>query len=420
MRKWPMWLQMIVGMVLAVVVGLVFLAAGVGSGNWLYSIMDFISQAFIRLINMLVVPLIFTSLIVGVAGLKDPLKLGSIGWKAVVYFLSTTLIAVFIGLILVNLIHPGTGFKLPTSVSAPKPNSFTSIKDTFLQMIPTNPIQALTNVSILQIIFFAIFVGIAIVFLGEKGKPAYAFFESFFEIMMKITGWIMALAPYGVFALIVKTVADNGTTVFAPLAKYMFVVILGLIVHFALVYMPLVKTMGKISPKTFLKGVAPAWLIAFSTASSNATLPVSMDSVENNLGVSNRVSSFILPLGATVNMDGTALYEGVAALFIAQAYNIHLGFGQEIVILITAALAAIGAAGIPGAGLITMVLVLKAVNLPVEGIGLVLAVDRILDMCRTSINVLGDCTGTVVIGRVEGEITDPSADIRDEMATPTA
>lgn len=406
----PMWLQIIVGMVLAVIVGLIFVATGIKEGHWLYGIMAFVADAFIRLIFMLVVPLVVASLIVGVAGLKDPVKLGSIGWKTVVYFLSTTFLAVIIGLILVNIIRPGVGFHIPSNVTAPKANELTSVADTFLNMIPKNPVEALTTMNILQIIFFSIFVGIAMVFLGPKAKAAYNFFEALFEIMMKMTYWIMKLAPYGVFALIVKVVADNGTTIFAPLAKYMLVVILGLIIHLLLVYLTLIKTLGKISPKTFLKGVAPAWLVAFSTASSNATLPVSMDSVEKNLGVSNRISSFILPLGATVNMDGTALYEGVAALFIAQAYGIHLGFGAQMVILLTAALAAIGAAGIPGAGLITMVLVLQAVHLPIEGIGLILAVDRILDMCRTSINILGDCTGCVVIGRIEGEITDVPSD----------
>lgn len=405
-----MWLQMIAGMVLAVIVGLIFVSMGISEGNWLYSIFSFVSNAFIRLINMLVVPLVITSLIVGIAGLKDPLKLGSIGWKTIVYFLSTTFLAVIIGLILVNLIQPGTGFHVPSDVKAPDSGDMNSISDTFLNMIPTNPITALTETSILQIIFFSIFVGIAMVFLGEKAKPAYNFFEAFFEIMMKITAWIMALAPYGVFALIVKTICDNGSTVFAPLAKYMFVVLLGMLLHLCLVYFTAIKTLGKMSPIKFLRGVAPAWLVAFSTASSNATLPVSIRSVENNLGVGNRVSSFVLPLGATVNMDGTALYEGVAALFIAQAYGIHLGLGSQFVILITAALAAIGAAGIPGAGLITMVLVLNAVNLPVEGIGLILAVDRILDMFRTSVNVLGDCTATVVIGRKEGEIDDTKAE----------
>jgi len=401
-----MWLQIIVGMVLAIIVGLIFVATGVKEGNWLYSVVAFVSDAFIRLIFMLVVPLVVSSLIVGVAGLRDPVRLGSIGWKTVVYFLSTTFLAVIIGLVLVNIIRPGVGFHVPSGVKAPKAGELTSISDTFLNMIPKNPIEALTTMNILQIIFFSIFVGIAMVFLGSKAKAAYNFFESLFEIMMKITAWVMNLAPYGIFALIVKVVADNGTTIFAPLAKYMFVILLGLLLHLCLVYLTLVKTLGKMSPVTFLKGVAPAWLVAFSTASSNATLPVSIKSVENNLGVSNRISSFILPLGATVNMDGTALYEGVAALFIAQAYGIHLSFGAQIVIILTATLAAIGAAGIPGAGLITMVLVLQSVNLPVEGIGLILAVDRILDMFRTSINVLGDCTGCVVIGRKEGEISD--------------
>lgn len=406
MQKRPMWLQIVVGMVLAVIIGLFFVWSGVGKGNALYEIVAFISQAFIRLISMLVVPLVFTSLIVGVAGLKEPARLGSMGWKTIVYYLSTTFIAVIIGLILVNLIQPGNGFAVPAGVEAPKANELNSISNTFLNMIPKNPLEALTSTSILQIIFFAIFVGVAIVFLGEKGKAAFNFFDSFFEVMMKITHWVMLLAPYGVSALIIKTITDHGTTIFAPLAKYMLVVIIGLFLHLVLIYLTLIKTVGKMSPIVFLKGVSPAWLVAFSTASSNATLPVSIDSVERNLGVSNKVSSFVLPLGATVNMDGTALYEGVAALFIAQAYGIDLGFGQQLIVLLTASLAAIGAAGIPGAGLVTMVLVLNAVGLPLEGIGMVLAVDRILDMFRTSINVLGDCTGSVVIGRIEGEIDD--------------
>jgi len=406
MKKLPMWLQMIISMTLAVIVGLIFVAFNINEGNWLYSFFSFISNAFIRLINMLVIPLVVTSLIIGIAGLKDPMKLGSIGWKTIVYFLSTTFCAALIGLILVNLFHPGNGFTIPSNIKAPTSNKPTPLSDIFLNMIPTNPIKALTQTSILQIIFFSVLSGIAMVFIGEKAKPVYNFFEACFEIVMKITTWIMTLAPYGIFALIVKTIADNGTTIFAPLTKYMFVVLLGFLLHLCIVLFPLIKTFGKMSPLTFIRGVFPAWLTAFSTASSSATLPISLRSVEHNLSVSNRISSFVLPLGATINMDGTALYEGVAALFIAQAYDIHLNLSAQIMILLTASLAAIGAAGIPGAGLITMVLVLNAVNLPIEGISLILAVDRILDMFRTSINVLGDCTGTVVIARGEGEITE--------------
>lgn len=405
MKKLPMWLQMIISIALAIIVGLIFVAAHINEGNWLYNLFSFISDAFIRLINMLVVPLVVTTLIVGIAGLKDPLKLGSIAWKTIVYFLFTSFCAALIGLILVNIFHPGNGFPIPSNVEAPNTKP-TPLSDVFLNMIPTNPIKALTQTSILQIIFFSILAGMAMVFVGEKAKPVYNFFEACFEIVMKMTAWIMKLAPYGVFALIVKTIADNGTAVFAPLAKYMFVVLLGFLLHLCFVLFPLIKTFGRMSPIIFMRGVFPAWLVAFSTASSNATLPVSLRSVENNLGVSNQVSSFVLPLGASINLDGTALYEGVAALFIAQAYGIHLSIGSQLIVLLTASLAAIGAAGIPGAALVTMVLVLKAVNLPLEGIGLVLAVDRLIDMFRTSLNVLGDCTGTVVVARREAEIQE--------------
>jgi Na+/H+-dicarboxylate symporter len=270
-------------------------------------------------------------------------------------------------------------------------------------IIPENPIAAMAENKVLSVIFLSLLLGIAISRIGEKARPLKALFESFNAVMMKITDWIMLLAPVGVFALIAYTIGTMGLSVLRPLAVYMVTVILGLSIHAVITLPVLLSLFGKYSPLKFIRDMFSAVATAFSTASSAATLPITMECLRENTGVSNKVASFVLPLGATVNMDGTALYEAVAAMFIAQAYGISLNIGQQLVIMLTATLASIGAAAIPGAGLVTMVIVLKAVNLPEEGIGMILAVDRILDMMRTAVNVWGDACGTAVVARLEGE-----------------
>jgi Na+/H+-dicarboxylate symporter len=318
--------------------------------------------------------------------------------------MATTLLAVGVGLILVNLFEPGVGVELGVEKDAEvalatAPSVVSVIKD----IIPKNLFKAMAEDKVLSIIFFSLILGAALSSVGKKAKPLVSLFEAFNSVMMKITDWIMRLAPLGVFALMASTIGQMGLSVIKPLALYMATVALGLGIHAFITLPILLGVFGRYSPLKFIRNMFSAVATAFSTASSAATLPITMDCLEKNAGVSNKVASFVLPLGATVNMDGTALYEAVAAMFIAQAYNIDLTLGQQLVIMLTATLASIGAAAIPGAGLVTMVIVLKAVGLPLEGIGMILAVDRLLDMCRTAVNVWGDACGAAVVARMEGE-----------------
>jgi Na+/H+-dicarboxylate symporter len=361
-----------------------------------------VGDMFIRLLKMIIIPLILASMVAGIISIGNVRKLGRIGLRTFLYYAATTILAVLVGLVLVNLIRPGTGIKVEQTVDTSErqtPSVVSIVED----IVPENLFAAMTQDKVLSIIFFSLLLGVAISSVGEKGRGLAAIFESFNAVMMKITGWIMRLAPFGVFALMAHTVGTLGLGVMRPLAVYMVTVALGLSIH-AIVTLPaLLFIFGRYSPVRFIKDVFSAVATAFSTASSAATLPITMECVEENAGVSNKVASFVLPLGATVNMDGTALYEAVAAMFIAQAYGLELTLGQQLIIMLTATLASIGAAAIPGAGLVTMVIVLKAVNLPLEGIGMILAVDRILDMLRTAVNVWGDACGAVVVARLEGE-----------------
>jgi proton glutamate symport protein len=359
---------------------------------------------FIQLLKMIIIPLILASMVAGIVSLGDIRRLGRIGLKTFIYYTATTLLAVGVGLVLVNLMKPGVGVDMGAEAavdlaSRETPSIVSIIKD----IIPANLFDAMAKDKVLSVIFFSLLLGIAISSTGEKSRTLTALFESLNTVMMKITDWIMLLAPFGVFALMAYTIGTMGFSVLRPLAVYMVTVVLGLSIH-AFVTLPvLLSLFGKYSPFKFIKDMFSAVATAFSTASSAATLPITMECLRENTGVSNKVASFVLPLGATVNMDGTALYEAVAAMFIAQAYGINLSIGQQLVIMLTATLASIGAAAIPGAGLVTMVIVLKAVNLPLEGIGMILAVDRILDMLRTAVNVWGDACGTAVVARLEGE-----------------
>jgi Na+/H+-dicarboxylate symporter len=361
-----------------------------------------VGDMFIRLLKMIIIPLILASMVAGIISIGNVRKLGRIGLRTFIYYTVTTILAVLVGLVLVNLIRPGTGIKIEQTVDTSErqtPSVVSIVED----IVPENLFAAMAQDKVLSIIFFSLLLGVAISSVGEKGRGLAAIFESFNAVMMKITGWIMRLAPFGVFALMAHTVGTLGLGVMRPLAVYMVTVALGLSIH-AIVTLPaLLLVFGRYSPVRFIKDVFSAVATAFSTASSAATLPITMECVEENAGVSNKVASFVLPLGATVNMDGTALYEAVAAMFIAQAYGISLTLGQQLIIMLTATLASIGAAAIPGAGLVTMVIVLKAVNLPLEGIGMILAVDRVLDMLRTAVNVWGDACGTVVVARLEAE-----------------
>jgi Na+/H+-dicarboxylate symporter len=388
--------QILIAIVLAVVAGIVLGERAVH--------IKIVGDLFIRLLKAIIIPLILASMVAGIVSLGDVRKLGRIGLKTLLYYMATTSLAVVVGLVLVNLMSPGTGVDmgaetLSEATSGEVPSIVSIIKD----IVPANLFDAMAKDKVLSIIFFALLLGVAISSIAEQGTPLVVFFEAFNAVMMKITGWIMHLAPFGVFALMAHTIGTMGLSVIKPLALYMATVALGLVIHAFITLPILLHTFAKYSPAKFIRDVFSAVATAFSTASSAATLPITMDCLQKNTGVSNKVTSFVLPLGATVNMDGTALYEAVSAMFIAQAYGRDLHLGQQLIIMITATLASIGAAAIPGAGLITMVIVLKAVNLPLEGIGMILAVERLLDMLRTAVNVWGDACGAAVVARLEGE-----------------
>ena len=394
-KKIPLIWQIGIGFVLGIAAGDVF-------GDKVQYV-DPIGQVFLALLKMLIVPLVFSSLVVGAASIGDPRDLGRIGVKTLVLYLATTAVAIVIGLVLGNFLQPGVGLALSEGAAAFKAPEAPSIKKVILDLFPSNPIKAAADGVMLQIIIFALFLGVSAVLAGEKGKPLISFFDSMAEAMYKLTGIVMKTAPYGVFALIAVTVAQYGISVLAPFAKVILAVYAGCIIHALVVYSGLITVFVKKSPFWFFKGVQAPALTAFVTRSSAAALPVSMEAAQKNLGISEKVSSFVLPLGATINMDGTALYQGVCALFVAQAYGLPLTMGAQLNIVLTATLASIGTAGVPGAGLIMLTLVLTAVGLPLEGAVLVAGIDAVLDMARTCINVVGDSCVAAVVASTEGE-----------------
>ena len=376
-------------------------------GSLFGSSIDFLKpfgDLFLRLIKFIIAPLILSTLVVGVAGTSDPKQLGRIGIKTVTYYLATTAIAIIIGLVVAFSIAPGKGLNISTEglnipeAATKEPQSAIT---TLLNIIPTNPFTALAEGNVLQIIFFALFIGLAITLVGKKAQPVYQFFEGFAEVMYKITGIVMKVAPIGVLGLLAPVIGQYGLAVLLPLLKVILAVYIACIIHAAVIYSAAVKTWGKMSPIKFFKGISPAALVAFSTASSSGTLPMTIKNTNENLGVPNKISSFVLPLGATVNMDGTAIYQGVAVIFIAQFYNLNLSFSQLLTVVLITILASIGTAGVPGAGMIMLAMVLTSVNMPLEGIALIAGIDRILDMMRTMVNVVGDASAAVVVAGTE-------------------
>jgi Na+/H+-dicarboxylate symporter len=363
---------------------------------------------FLRGLNMVVVPLILSSIISGVASIGSGSNLGRLGMKTMSFYVITSLIAILIGLFFVNLFQPGVGANLGNAETLNNlPTASTSVSDILIRTIPDNIFNAMAQGQILPVIFFAILFGFFITQIQtEKQEILVRLFDSVFEVMMKITMFIIRFTPLGVFAIVSKEVAKNAGSlgnIAGSLGIYMLTVFVALIVHAGIILPLAVKVIGKADPYKHFRNMATPLLTAFSTSSSNAALPLSMEATEHKNGVSAKITSFTLPLGATVNMNGTALYECVAVIFIAQAYGIHLSMGQQAIVVLTALLAAIGSAGIPMAGLVMMTIVLTAVNLPLEGVGLILAVDRILDMSRTTVNVWGDTCAAVIVAKSEGE-----------------
>ncbi|CAG7840562.1 sodium:dicarboxylate symporter [Clostridium novyi B str. ATCC 27606] len=397
--------KIMIGMGAGVLVGLAFTTNPTIAVTYIKPI----GTLFLNLIKMTIVPLVFASLVVGASSIGDTKKLGRIGGKTMIFFFVTTAIAIIIGLFLANILKPGIGLSLTLPAETPKTaTKAPSLAKTLLDIVPPNPLMGLGKGNMLQIIFFALVLGVGATKIGEKGEAFLKVCDSLAEIMYKLTEMIMSLAPYGVFALIVPVISENGPSVLLPLLKVIGVVYLGFIIHSIAAYSFSVTTFAKISPITFFKKVSPATILAFSTSSSAGTLPLTMGIVKKKFGVSDGISSFVLPLGTTINMDGTAIYQGVCAMFIAQAYGIHLGPAQQLTILLTALLASIGTAGVPGSGFMMLMMVLSSVGLPLEGAALIGGIDRILDMGRTAVNVTGNAAASIVVAASEGELSDSS------------
>ena len=434
MTKLKLHWKIIIGLILGLIYGITSSSMGWGTftTNWVAPF----GSIFINLLKLIAVPLVLSSLITGVASLSDMKKLSRIGGKTIAIYIMTTAISVTIGLISVNLLQPGD--KVPEQMkqklqqtyqadASSRAGSAQLVKERgplqpFIDMVPSNFFQSATNNrNMLQIVFIAIFFGIGLIQIpNNKGKPVLDFFESMNDIVIKLVDIIMLMAPIGVFSLIAQTINkvagnDIGQVIelLGALGFYMFAVIIGLAFHVLFTYTGLLKFMTKMPLKTFYQGIAPAQLLAFSTSSSGATLPVTMERCEDELGVSEEVSSFVLPLGATINMDGTALYQAVAAVFIAQALGMELDLGAQLTIILTAVLASIGTAAVPGAGIIMLVIILESVGVPSAGIALILGVDRILDMIRTTVNVTGDASVAVFIASSENQINIPDRKLHD-------
>ena len=426
MRKLALHWQILISIVLAGIVGMIVFTMRGDSGVepsilgiQFVTIFQYIGELFLNALRMIIVPLITSSIIIGVAGIGSGGNLGALGGKTLLFYASTTLAAILVGLFVINAVQPGIVNGEPAKELLALEASTEQVAETvgdsdasdvaeiFLRMVPPNIVQAAADGQMLGLIFFAILFGYFMTRLDhEYSEPQFKFWDSVFHVMMKMTEWIMKFAPIGVFGLVAGVIAQTGLGAARPLAVFAFSVIAALAIHAFVTMTLLLRTLGGVNPLKTLAGASQAMLTAFSTASSSATLPVTFKSVEDNIGVSNKVSSFVLPLGATVNMNGTALYECAAALFIAQAYGLDLTFGVQFTIVVIALMTSIGVAGVPSASLVAIAIILGAIGLPVEAIGILMVFDRILDMCRTAINIWGDCVCATIVARLEGEKTN--------------
>jgi Na+/H+-dicarboxylate symporter len=421
MRKPGLTGQIIIAMIMGIIIGSILKSTP--ADGWMFSnivngLFHVVGKVFVISLKMLVVPLVFVSLVCGTSSLGDPAKLGRVGGKTLGLYLTTTCIAISLALLFALGISPGVGIDATTATTFVAKEA-PGLAEVFINIFPSNPIKAAAEGNMLQVIVFSILFGVSISLLGKKAERISVFFNDLNEIIMKMITILMKLAPYGVFCLLAKVFAEQGLEVILPLAKYFFTVVAALILHATLTYGGLLTVLGRMKPLIFYKKMRSVWLFAFSTASSNATLPITMRTVEKRLGVDRTISSFTVPLGATINMDGTAIMQGVATVFIAQAYGIELGASQFLQVIITATLASVGTAGVPGVGLITLAMVLQQVGLPVEGIGLIIGVDRLLDMMRTAVNITGDASVTCIVAKSENSLdesiyNDPEAGTLDE------
>jgi Na+/H+-dicarboxylate symporter len=360
-------------------------------------------DVFFAALKMLVVPVVFVSIVCGVGALEDVRRMGRIGLKSFVLYISSTGAAITLALLVSAATSPGKGFDLSTP-STFSPQEPPGIVDTIIGFVPSNPVQAMAKADMIQVIVLALLFGVALSMAKAPGKRILGLFQDLNEVVMKLVLIVMYIAPIGVFCLLASVFAQQGFDAIAPLSKYFGTVIIALALHVLITYTSILKFLGGLSPITFFKKFREVMVFAFSTSSSTATLPVNIEVTEERLGVDNSVASFTLPLGATINMDGTAIMQGVATVFISQAYGVEIGISGYVMVILTATLASIGTAGVPGVGLITLAMVLKQVNLPVEGIGLIIGVDRILDMSRTVVNVIGDSVITCVVAKSEDKM----------------
>ncbi len=399
------FIGLIAGLILGVIFNLFIPHGYIRDTVFIDGIFYVIGNGFIRLMKMLVVPLVFCSLVCGASAIGDTKSLGKVGGKTILFYLCTTALAVTVAISVATLIRPGIGLNMASiqkgeAVAAES----TSAVDTILNIIPENPIGALANGTMLQIILFALLVGILLAKMGEKAEMISNFMVQCNDLMMEMTNLVMQFAPLGVFCMITRTFSNLGFDGFIPLLKYMLSVVVGLAIQCFIVYMVMLVVFTRLNPVRFIKRFFPVMAFAFSTSTSNATIPINIDTLEEKIGVSRRISSFTIPLGATINMDGTSIMQGVAVVFAAQAYGMKLGLGGYLTVIATATLASIGTAGIPSVGLVTLSMVFAAVGLPVEAISLIMGVDRILDMLRTAVNITGDAVCTTVVAHQNGDL----------------
>ena len=384
--------QMAIGMVLGIAAGALTPAMGLDP-SWYKPV----GQLFINLVRMVVVPLVLTTLVAGAASVGDVSKLGRVAGKTLAYYLVTTAVAVVIGLVLANIFQPGSGLSISTEGLKAKEVAPPTLIDVFLNIVPINPIEALSKGNMLQIIFFALVLGFVLGRLGKKVETVNRFFTQFNTVMMTMINLVLKVAPVGIFCLIVRTFANLGIDGMLPMLKFILTVYGGLFLQLFVVYLILFVLFTRLNPLRFLRKILPVMLFAFSTSSSNATIPLNLETLERKCGVDEKVASFTIPLGATINMDGTAIMQGVAVIFIAQAFGIELSLAALVTVVITAVTASIGTAGVPGVGTIMLAMVFESIGLPAEGVAMIMGVDRILDMGRTAMNVTGDAVVTMCI-----------------------
>ncbi len=392
-----LWVKILIALVLGVITGI---ALGPDA-----AVFKPIGTIFLSLINMIIVLLVLSTMTIGVTSIHDPKKLSKIGTKSIIYYLTTTIVAILLGLVFSKFFSLGSGLDF-TFTGTIKDQATPSLGEILLSVIPTNPVASLATGNILQIIVFSLFLGFAINFSGEKGKPLLHVLESLADVMYRLTSIIMEFSPIGVFAIMAWVAGTFGVTVLLPLLKFLGIYYLACFVHLIFVYCGMLTLIAKLNPWPFFRGMSDAIMIAFSTSSSTATLPVSMHCVQKNLGVSKNVTNFMLPLGCTINMNGAALFQGMASVFVANAYGIVLDLPSLITIVVTGTLSAVGAAGIPGTGLIMLSVVFASVGLPIEGLALIAGIDRIREMGSTVLNVLGDAVCAVCISKQEGEFDE--------------